>query len=124
MPYRWRSADRPRYALARTVVTESAGLSWQIARLTYDPGRGKTYGPEVGQLLRLLAGAPDPLTTRGLRQNAATLLEMGKDRLDAALEVCSYHRWLTITPGPRNANLHTITDTGRAHLLLAGGEAI
>lgn len=104
----------------KATITSPDGLNWQAAHFALDTA-GDVTGADVVRVLRLVASAASPPPTRAIR----ALLKgegVGTDRADAAQAECRARGWVEWTAGPRGSHLWTLTEAGRARLLLAGGD--
>lgn len=104
----------------RLLVTAPDGLNWRAARFDLD-GDGDVTHRDVVRVLEVVGSATSPPTSRAVR----TLLRaegLGNDHADAALAEARSRSWVEWQEGPRRAHLWTLTETGRARRLLAGGE--
>lgn len=102
----------------KAAIAAPDGLNWQAARFDLDSA-GDVTSRDVVRVLEIVANAVTPPSVKALRE----LMEMGNDRADAAIAEAITRGWIEWAPGPRRAHLHTITESGRARLLLSRGDS-
>jgi putative DNA primase/helicase len=113
----------PRTALLRLALTVSTmdgpggDLNWKAAHLGLDTS-GDVVGRDALTLLRWLAACPEPLSGRDVDAGDHGL---SRDRATAARSTLKGRGWIVFAAGPHKAKLWSVTDHGKARLLLESG---
>jgi hypothetical protein len=99
----------------RTIVTEpDAPLMWRTAHFALDVA-GDVVHRAVLDILRYLVRASEPLSGREVEDGDHGI---SRDQTREALSVGKARSWIDVADGPRRSKLHTISEAGRARLML------
>ncbi|HMU61587.1 MAG TPA: AAA family ATPase [Gemmatimonadales bacterium] len=116
-PLKGNRSGRLRILQVKTVIASPDGLNWKAARFDLD-AQGDVTNIDVIRVLELVGSATEPPTSRALLD----LMGVGKDRTNAALSEAKRSGWVQWTAGARGAHFHSLSEAGKARLLLAGAD--
>ena len=92
-------------------------LVWQRARITLDQA-GPVMNTDVIRLLRYLDSLDGPRSGRDLDGAHESYRVSSRDRATGARLAARDHQWISFVDGPHNSQLWSLTDAGRARLML------